>query len=129
MQGVKERACELLLRPCSHTAYTCGLEAGGRRQQGGAVGRVMPECPNYKNLYRHFFLYICKLNFTHHIMNKLFSFVLIFSILLTSLTLKAQTKKSVINLCKKATTEIELQNYDKALEYLYKALEKDSNYW
>jgi len=128
MQGVKERACELLLRPCSPTAYTCGLEAGGRRQQGGAVGRVVPECPNYKNLYRHFFLYICKLNFTHIIMNKLFSFVLIFSILLTSLTLKAQTKKSVINLCKKATTEIELQNYPKALEYLYKALEKDSNY-
>ena len=30
MQGVKERACELLLRPCSHSAYTCGLEAGGR---------------------------------------------------------------------------------------------------
>ena len=30
MQGVKERACELILRPCSHSAFTCGLEAGGR---------------------------------------------------------------------------------------------------
>ena len=30
MQGVKERTCELLLRPCSPTAYTCGLEARGR---------------------------------------------------------------------------------------------------
>jgi len=38
MQGVKERACELLLRPCSPTAYNCGLEAGGRRQQGRTVG-------------------------------------------------------------------------------------------
>ena len=30
MQGVKERACELLLRPCSPTAYYCGLEGGDR---------------------------------------------------------------------------------------------------
>ena len=36
MQGGKERACELLLRPCSHTAYDCGLEGGGRRRCDGS---------------------------------------------------------------------------------------------
>ena len=39
MQGVKERACELLLRPCSHTAVWCGLEGGDRRRA------CEPECP------------------------------------------------------------------------------------
>jgi len=37
MQGEKERTCELLFRPCSHTAYDCGLEGGDRRQQGWPV--------------------------------------------------------------------------------------------
>ncbi|MDX9891363.1 MAG: OmpA family protein [Bacteroidales bacterium] len=61
-------------------------------------------------------------------MNKIFSYVLIISVMLLSFTLNAQTKKSVINGCKKAVIEIEKQNYEKALQYLYKALAKDSNY-
>lgn len=61
-------------------------------------------------------------------MNKLFSYVLIFSLLLFSTSLYAQTKKGVLQLCQKATSEIEKQNYEKALQYLYKALSKDSAY-
>ena len=48
MQGVKERTCELLLRPCSHTAYDCGLEGGDRRQQGGFVGG---QCRNAQKIF------------------------------------------------------------------------------
>ena len=36
MQGVKERTCELLLRPCSHTVYERGLEGGDRRRRDNA---------------------------------------------------------------------------------------------
>ena len=39
MQGEKERTCELLFRPCSHTACDCGLEGGDRRRA------CEPECP------------------------------------------------------------------------------------
>jgi hypothetical protein len=37
MQGVKERTCELLLRPCSHTDGRCGLEGVHRRRVGWIV--------------------------------------------------------------------------------------------
>ncbi|PKP19487.1 MAG: hypothetical protein CVU04_05910 [Bacteroidetes bacterium HGW-Bacteroidetes-20] len=47
MQGVKERVCELLLRPGSHTDGRCGLEGGDRRQQEGwCVGW----CRNAQNI-------------------------------------------------------------------------------
>ena len=56
MQGGKERACELLLRPCSHTAERCGLEGGDRRRRDNAhetlcfllrnrLHCLEPECP------------------------------------------------------------------------------------
>jgi outer membrane protein OmpA-like peptidoglycan-associated protein len=61
-------------------------------------------------------------------MNKIFSYVLIFSFLLFSISMNAQTKKSVLTLCEKAVKEIEAQNYPKALAYLNKALAKDSSY-
>jgi hypothetical protein len=48
MQGEKERTCELLFRPCSHTACDCGLEGGDRRQQGWRVLWAVPECPEKK---------------------------------------------------------------------------------
>jgi hypothetical protein len=52
MQGVKERACELLLRPCSHKAGRCGLEGGDRRQQRWGAGGVagMPKSISLINL-------------------------------------------------------------------------------
>ena len=43
MQGEKERTCELLFRPCSHTACDCGLEGGDRRRA------CEPECPRKKD--------------------------------------------------------------------------------
>lgn len=56
------------------------------------------------------------------------SFILIISALFVSTTLLAQTKKSVLKLCEKATVEIENRNFDKAILLLQKALKKDSLY-
>lgn len=59
---------------------------------------------------------------------KIVPFILIISVLLISMTLSAQTKKSVLKLCEKAVVEIENRNFDKAIVLLQKALKKDSLY-